>query len=62
MIVIVIKRTLMYIFYVCLYIYVYFIYIVSYPMLRRTHPSRNFFVPSLFCVFMHAHKAKSAGL
>jgi hypothetical protein len=24
--------------------------IVSYPMLRMTHPSRNFFVLSLFCV------------
>ncbi len=24
--------------------------IVSYPMLRMTHPSRNFFGPSLFCV------------
>ncbi len=24
---------------------------VSYPMLRMTHPSRNFFVLSLFCVF-----------
>jgi hypothetical protein len=23
---------------------------VSYPMLRMTHPSRNFFVLSLFCV------------
>ncbi len=24
---------------------------VSYPMLRMTHPSRNFFVLSLFCVY-----------
>ena len=24
--------------------------LVSYPMLRMTHPSRNFFVLSLFCV------------
>jgi hypothetical protein len=35
---------------------------VSYPMLRMTHPSRNLFVLSLFCVFMHVCKAKSAGL
>jgi hypothetical protein len=25
--------------------------LVSYPMLRMTHPSRNFFVLSLFCVY-----------
>ncbi len=24
---------------------------VSYPMFRMTHPSRNFFVLSLFCVY-----------
>jgi len=24
---------------------------ISYPMLRMTHPSRNFFVLSLFCVY-----------
>jgi hypothetical protein len=35
---------------------------VSNPMLRMTDPSRNFFVLSLFCVFMHVSKAKSAGL
>jgi hypothetical protein len=62
MIVIVIKRTFMYVFYIGLYIYVYFIYIVSYPVLRIIHTSRNFFVPSMFCVFMHVCKATSAGL
>ncbi len=35
---------------------------VSYPMLRMTYLSRNFFVLSLFCVLMHVCKAKSAGL
>ncbi len=35
---------------------------VSYPMVRMTHPSRNFFVLSLFCVFMYVCKSKSAGL
>jgi hypothetical protein len=25
--------------------------VVSYPMLRMTHPPRNFFVLSLFCVY-----------
>ncbi len=24
---------------------------ISYPMIRMTHPSRNFFVLSLFCVY-----------
>jgi hypothetical protein len=31
-------------------------------MLRMTHPSRNFFVLSLFFVFVHVCMAKSAGL
>jgi hypothetical protein len=32
---------------------------LSYPV---THPSRNFFVLSLFCVFVHVCMAKSVGL
>jgi hypothetical protein len=35
---------------------------VSYPMIGMTHPSRNFFVLSLFCVFMQVCKATGAGL
>ncbi len=35
---------------------------VSYPMFRMTYLSRNFFVLSLLCAFMHVCKAKSVGL
>ncbi len=35
---------------------------VSYPMLRMTHPSRNFFALFLLCAFMQVCKAKSAAL
>jgi len=35
---------------------------VGYPMLRMTHPSRNFFVLSLLCVFIHVCEPKNAGL
>jgi hypothetical protein len=35
---------------------------VSYPTIGMTHPSRNFFVLFLFCIFMHVCAAKSAGI
>jgi hypothetical protein len=37
-------------------------YIVSFPMIIITRPSRNLFVLSGFSVFMHDCMAKSAGL